>query len=109
MSRAKALAVLLLLITPALAHDHNRPELEDWMKSLHAKGGAWCCDGKDTDPIDDWDTQGGHYRVKYQGQWFDVPKEAIVEGPNKAGNALLWMSKGYGEVSVRCFMPGALT
>jgi len=93
----------------AWAHDHNRPELDPWLKSLHSKGKAWCCDGSDTDAIDDWEASGKGYRVKFRGQWFDVPEEAIVDGPNKSGGALLWMNKGYAGQSVRCFMPGSMT
>lgn len=100
---------LVFLIKPAWGHDHNRPELNGWMKGLHSKNNTWCCDGNDTDPIDDWDTKGGHYRVKFQGQWYDVPDDAIVEGPNKSGTPLLWMQKGWGEVRPRCFMPGTLS
>lgn len=100
---------LLVHTKPARAHDHHRPELNGWMKSLHSKGKAWCCNGDDHDPIDDWETKEGSYRVKFQGIWYDVPDEAVVEDPNKAGDALLWMSKGYGGFAVRCFLPGAMT
>lgn len=111
-------AILLLLtlsscanLAPVLAHDHSRPHLNEWLKSLHSKGGAWCCNGDDTDEIEDWDTKGtgGNYRVKWQGQWYDVPDTALVEGSNKSGAPLLWMSKGYMAPAVRCFMPGVLT
>lgn len=103
------LLLALLLAWHAAAHDHNRPELTPWMKSLHSKGKTWCCDGNDTDAIDDWDTKGGRYRVKFRGQWFDVPDSALVEGPNKGGGALLWMDKGWSGLAVRCFMPGSMT
>ena len=91
------------------AHDHSRPELNGWLKSLHSKAKTWCCDGNDTDTIEDWDTKGGRYRVKWQGLWYDVPDDALVEGPNKSGAPLLWMSKGYMAPTVRCFMPGTLS
>lgn len=101
-------ALLLLSVSSALAHDHNRPELNDWLAKLHSKGGAWCCIGDDTDAIDDWEAKGDKYRVKYRGQWFDVPEEALVEGPNKSGAPLLWMNRGW-EIKPRCFMPGTLS
>lgn len=91
------------------AHDHANPVNNEWLKSLHSKGGAWCCDGNDTDQIEDWDTKGGKYRVKWHGQWYEVPADALVEGPNKSGAPLLWMYKGWGEVKPRCFMPGVLS
>lgn len=100
---------LVFLMKPAFGHDHSRPELNGWLKSLHSKSNTWCCDGSDTDAIDDWETKGSGYRVKFEGRWFDVPDSAIVDGPNKSGGPLLWMSKGWGEREVRCFMPGSLT
>lgn len=101
--------VLILVVSPSRAHDHNRPALNDWLKSLHSKSKAWCCDGNDTDAIEDWETKGDRYRVKFRGQWFDVPDSAIVDGPNKGSDAMLWMNKGYSGFSVRCFMPGSMT
>ena len=101
--------IYLATINFVQAHDHNRPELMPWLKSLHSKNHTWCCDGNDTDAIDDWDTKGGKYRVKFQGQWFDVPDGALVDGPNKGGGALLWMNRGYAPPSVRCFMPGNMS
>lgn len=101
--------VLWLLATwPARAHDHNHPEMNDWLKSLHSKGGAWCCNGDDTDPIDAWETKGNGYRVKFRGEWFDVPEGALITEPNKDGDAKLWMNKGYSGVGVRCFLPGGM-
>lgn len=103
-------ALLILACVAAFAHDHNNPGMNDWLKSLNSKGGAWCCDGNDTDQIESWDTKAprGGYRVKFRGQWFDVPESALVDGPNKGGGALLWMNKGYSGMSVRCFMPGTM-
>ena len=94
---------------PAQAHDHNRPHLNDWLKSLHSKAKTWCCDGNDTDAIDDWETKGNRYRVRFRGIWYDVPEDAVVDGPNKSGTPLLWMYKGYMSPAVRCFMPGSMT
>ena len=104
-----AIVVFLLMATVGRAHDHARPALTDWLKYLTSKDNALCCDGTDTDAIEDWETKDNRYRVKFRGQWFDVPESAIVEGPNKSGGALLWMNKGYLGMSVRCFMPGSMT
>lgn len=100
---------LILLVSAGHAHDHARPALTDWLKSLTSKNKQLCCDGTDTDAIEDWETKDSRYRVKFRGLWFDVPDSAIVEGPNKGGDALLWMNKGYSGFSVRCFMPGSMT
>jgi hypothetical protein len=102
--------VLWLIATwPAHAHDHDNPGMNDWLKSLHSSGGAWCCNGDDTDPIDDWERRGDRYRVKFRGEWFDVPDSAVIGAPNRGGGALLWMNKGYSGMAVRCFLPGTLS
>lgn len=103
------LLVMVLSIHPIRAHDHARPGLNEWLKTLHSKSKAWCCDGTDTDAIEDWETKNNRYRVKFRGEWYDVPESAVVDGPNKGGDALLWMNEGYSGYSVRCFMPGSMT
>ena len=103
------LLVMALSIHPIRAHDHSRPGLIEWLKTLQSRNNAPCCDGDDTDPIEDWETKDSRYRVKFRGQWYDVPESAIVGGPNKGGDALLWMNKGFSGYSVRCFMPGTMT
>jgi hypothetical protein len=90
------------------AHDHNHPELDSWFRSLHAKDGAWCCDGNDAE-IADWDMQDGHYRVRIDEQWVDVPEGSVVEGPNKVGGARVWPYYTSGRPNVRCFLPGSMT
>lgn len=104
-------AVLLILLTPARAHDHDRPELKPWFKSLESKSKASCCDGSDATRLDDvdWETKDGRYRVRIYGEWIDVPESAVVDGPNRAGVALVWPLRGYLGLSVRCFMPGSMT
>lgn len=84
----KAALVLLFLISPAFAHDHNKPHLNDWYKSLHSKGKSWCCDGNDVTHLDgsDWEGRGNKYRVRINGEWMDVPDEAVIESPNMDGN-----------------------
>lgn len=103
------LLLMALAIDRARAHDHARPALTDWLKSLTNKNKALCCDGNDTDALEDWEAKNNRYRVKFRGQWFDVPDDAIVDEPNKSGDAMLWMNKGYSGYSVRCFMPGSMT
>lgn len=100
---------MAIFIHPLRAHDHTRPFLNDWLKGLQSKNNMLCCDGNDTDAIEDWETKDNRYRVKFRGAWYDVPDSAIVDGPNKGGDALLWMNKGFMGMSVRCFMPGSMT
>lgn len=112
-----ALVMLLALLLPANAHDHNRPDLNNWYHDLHAKGGSWCCDGSDFDTGSakhladvDWESRDGHYRVRLNGAWIDVPDEAVIERPNLDGRAMVWPYYLNGElVGIRCFMPGSMT
>jgi hypothetical protein len=100
---------LIFSFTSAQPHDHNRPELGEWFKSLRSKGGAPCCDGSDAMSVEspDWDTKDGHYRVRLDGEWVDVPDEAVVDVPNRSGEAKVWPYTGY-QKGVRCFLPGSL-
>jgi hypothetical protein len=111
-----AALILAFLVLPCFAHDHNRPELNEWFRSLHSKGGAPCCDAGDFDTgsakrLDDidWESKDGHYRVRLGGKWIDVPDTAVVPGANRSGAAMVWPFHQNGElVGIRCFMPGAL-
>ena len=75
----------------ARAHDHQHPELNSWYESLYSGKGP-CCDGSDAKRVDDadWETKDGHYRVRLDGEWVDVPNEAVVDGPNRAGRTMVW-------------------
>jgi Co/Zn/Cd efflux system component len=117
------LALLVIFLTAkALAHDHEHPELNGWYQSLHA-GGMPCCDGTDAVHLaePDWESHDGHYRVRLpknpnitydlevNGEWVDVPDEAVVHGPNLDGRALVWPMYRDGHPIPRCFMPGSMT
>jgi hypothetical protein len=94
----------------ARAHDYQHPELNSWYESLHSGKGP-CCDGNDAKRIDDadWETNDGHYRVRIDGEWVDVPNDAVVDGPNRAGHTMVWPYYLNGAfVGVRCFMPGSM-
>ncbi len=109
------LAPILVLIglffsaLPAEPQDHGRPELDSWFKELRSKGGAPCCDGTDATSLEDpdWTMKDGKYRVRLQGEWLDVPDEAVIVVPNRYGPALVWPYTG-SQKGIRCFMPGSL-
>ncbi|MGY3440467.1 hypothetical protein ACVW17_000468 [Bradyrhizobium sp. USDA 4473] len=96
-------------IGPSRAHDHDHPELNGWYESLQSGKGP-CCDGTDATRVDDadWDTKDGHYRVRLDGEWVDVPDEAVVTGPNRAGHTMVWPYYLNGHPRPRCFMPGSM-
>ena len=60
----------------------------------------------------DWESKGGHYRVRLDGQWIDVPDDAVVTVPNLVGRTMVWpvpMIEGEtNSMMIRCFMPGSM-
>ena len=71
-----------------------------WSKNGHADGFAVA------DP--DWESHNGRYRVRIDGQWIDVPDEAVITEPNRAGRTMVWPVKTAFGISIRCFMPGSM-
>ena len=70
-----------------------------------------CCSDADGSAVSDvdWESKDGHYRVRLDGAWVDVPDEAVVTEPNRVGRAMVWPIKSYMGVTIRCFMPGSMT
>jgi hypothetical protein len=100
-----------IVIAPALAHDPSRPELNGWFNKL-ASGRGLCCSLTDgvtvADP--DWESKDGHYRVRLDGKWIDVPDDAVITEPNLVGRTMVWpmpMIEG-DTIKIRCFMPGSM-
>jgi hypothetical protein len=91
------------------AHDYQHPELNSWYESLHSGKGP-CCSNADVKRLDDadWETKDGHYRVRIDGEWVDVPNEAVVPGPNLAGRTMVWPYYLNGHPKARCFIPGIM-
>jgi hypothetical protein len=101
--------ILLLLCSPALAHDSSRPDLNNWFDRL-ASGKGLCCSFADglavADP--DWESKNGHYRVRLGNEWIDVPDDAVITEPNRAGRTMVWPWRFDDQISIRCFMPGSM-
>ena len=84
--------------------------LKPWFDSLRSGKGPCCSDADGfvvTDP--DWESKSGHYRVRIDNEWIDVPDDAVITEPNRAGRAMVWPIKGSLGISIRCFMPGSMT
>jgi hypothetical protein len=130
--RYLALAVLSVMVMIALlfsirispARDldgrfANSP-LKSWFDHL-ASGKGLCCSFADGAVVDDpdWEVHsstggaepnGTHYRVRIEGEWIDVPDEAVITEPNRAGHTMVWPYYGDGKILyIRCFMPGSMT
>jgi hypothetical protein len=88
----------------------QNPELHQWFEGLRSGKGPCCSDADGSAVSDvDWETRGGHYRVRIEGDWVDVPDEAVITEPNRIGRTMVWPIHGYLGVSIRCFMPGSMT
>ena len=106
--------IFLLLCTPALAHDPSHPELNEWFNRL-ASGKGLCCSFADASVVSDvdWESKDGHYRVRLDGRWVDVPDDAVITEPNRAGRTMVWPYTADGgtdhpHTEIRCFMPGSM-
>lgn len=94
--------------------------LKPWFDSLRSGKGP-CCSDADGYAISDvdWESKGGHYRVRIPRAnyepldkemiWLDVPDDAVITEPNRAGRTMVWPIWGYQGPSIRCFMPGSMT
>ena len=70
-----------------------------------------CCSDADGSAVSDvdWESKGGRYRVRIEGEWHEVPEDAVITEPNRVGRTMVWPIKGYLGLSIRCFMPGSMT
>lgn len=103
----------LLAAGLASARDDGRyanSPLKSWFDGLRSNRGL-CCSNADgvvvSDP--DWDSKDGHYRVRLDGQWIDVPDDAVIKEPNRAGRTMVWPTQSAVGKSIRCFMPGTMS
>jgi hypothetical protein len=79
-------------------------------------GRGHCCATSDGIFGPDWESKDGHYRVKLNGEWIDVPDDAVIKGPNLDGRTIVWAipvtayyrDRG-GKPAIKCFIPGTMT
>jgi hypothetical protein len=110
-------AALMVVLASHLSHARDRgqyanssPELKAWFDGLRSGKGPCCSDADGSAVSDvDWESNGGHYRVRLQGQWIEVPDDAVITEPNRVGRTMVWPMYGYLGISIRCFMPGSMT
>lgn len=106
-------ALVILLVSPALAHDEHA-ENDAWYRSLQSRSGVSCCDESEAIKIEEpgWrqvesDTDEPAYQVWLEGEWVNVPAIAVVKQVNRVGFAIVWpYPDGSGKLAVRCFLPG---
>ena len=118
----RLVSIAVLFLAPshlAAAADHGQlgptsPEMKAWANSLQNKLSEGCCstaDGWKPEAVE-YDMRGNKYRVKIEGQWYDVPANAMIDLPNKFGFPVVWYYKTWDNgirpsISIRCFIPGA--
>jgi hypothetical protein len=110
----------LLHATPrAFARDpdgrYAASPLKPWFDRLSSKKGLCCSDADGTALSDpDWKSNGGHYQVRLENRWIDVPEDAVITEPNRAGRTMVWpvyyrgMEDSDTRIDIRCFMPGSM-
>jgi hypothetical protein len=118
--RLVCISVLFLTVADlARAADHGQfgpisPEVKAWANSLENKLKEGCCstaDGWRPQEVE-YDMKGNKYRVKIEGDWYDVPAAAVIDVPNRFGFPVVWYYKTWDNgirpsISIRCFIPGA--
>jgi hypothetical protein len=84
--------------------------LKSWFDHL-ASGKGLCCSMADGETVadPDWESRGGHYRVRVDDNWIDVPDDAVITEPNRAGRTMVWPMRSGDQISIRCFIPGSMT
>jgi len=88
--------------------------LHEWVDSFKSRNGRCCSAADGTAGVDtDWESHDGHYRVRIDGKWYDVPDEAVINEPNRDGRTIVWpMPVWEGDrlkIAIRCFMPRSMT
>jgi hypothetical protein len=116
-------AALIVLLTGEPRRTHARDldgryagsPLKPWFDHLSSGKGLCCSDADGTALSDvDWEAKDGHYRVRIDSEWYDVPPDAVITEPNRAGRTMVWPYQtreldGRTGWAVRCFMPGSMT
>jgi hypothetical protein len=112
---------IVLLTLSCLAHAADRgqlgpttPEIKAWANSLDNTLGEICCstaDGWKPEEVE-YEIKNNKYRVKIDGEWYDVPPYAVIKRSNKFGFPVVWYYKTWlngtsPSILIRCFIPGA--
>jgi len=93
------------------AHEKGSDPDAEWFASLKDKHGISCCHMQDCYRVEiqDLDIKGGHYRLKYKGEWLEVPDQVIQrDEPNPTGHPVACVHVTWKAKEVRCFIPVSL-
>ena len=91
-----------------MARYANSP-LKEWFNRL-ASGKGLCCSFADGYVVEDpdWKSSNGHYQVRIENEWVEVPDDAVITAANKFGRPMVWPLRGK-DLTIRCFLPGSMT
>jgi hypothetical protein len=89
-------------------YENVDPNVRSWFKSVRSPHGVPCCDIADGHRTAYDMRPDNHYWVPIEGEWRQVPPEAIVHNAgNPVGEAVVWyVRQGPDAVYIRCFVPG---
>ena len=111
----RVLTIALLSGAPfaATAFDNGQykdvpDNIRSWFKSVRSPRGVPCCDVADGHRTDYEMRADNHFWVPIEGEWRQVPPEAVVHNAgNPVGEAVVWyIRQGTTEYYIRCFVPG---
>lgn len=107
----------LLIAAPVLGRDNGQyaqvdQETRAWFGQLKSGSGTLCCADADGTSDPQWIGKKSadgkwRYQVNINGQWIEVPDEAVIVEPNKVGRTIVWTYQYDGQTRIRCFLPGA--
>jgi hypothetical protein len=106
------IAFALALASPAPGRDDGRygqSPLKPWFDGLKSRDGVSCCSNADGLRLEDpeWEQTPAGFRVKLDGEWWEVPDGALITVPNRVGYAMVWPAFDGGKLIIRCFRPGS--
>ena len=110
--RSAIITTLLLLSSGSTAHQ-PRDEFADWFRSLKVPGteeilnpaDASCCSPERDCQTTDYETEGGRYWIKAEGERIQVPPDKILQRTdNPTGRAVTCLRHFDGHPVVHCFV-----
>ena len=110
-SRGLFIASLAAVPIAAQAFDNGQyenvdPNVRSWFKSVRSPHGVPCCDISDGHRTAYDMRPDNHYWVPIEGEWRQVPTEAIVHNAgNPIGEAVVWYVHHRGSIIISCFVP----
>ena len=109
--------IICVLPVPVRAFDNGQytdvpDNVRSWFKSIRRPSGVLCCDIADGQRTTWKGDEAGRYWVPINGEWVQVPEEAVVyNSGSPISEAVVWYTRfeeggiQYG-IFIRCFVPG---